>query len=141
MQTNFLPVLRNLVSAYQGFERYSAPDLRSMGLTMTQFDVIATLGNQPPMTCKELGEKTLVTKGTLTGVLERLESKGILERKLNPDDARSQMIGLTMEGQKLFERVFPAHLQYLGKAFNQLSTKELAELSNVLQTLTTVFGK
>ncbi|WP_353431893.1 MarR family transcriptional regulator [Polynucleobacter sp. MWH-UH23A] len=141
MQTNFLPVLRNLVSAYQGFERYSAPDLRSMGLTMTQFDVIATLGNQPPMTCKELGEKTLVTKGTLTGVLERLESKGILDRKLNPDDARSQMIGLTIEGQKLFERVFPAHLQYLGKAFNQLSAKELAELSNVLQTLTTVFDK
>ena len=141
MQANFLPVLRNLVSAYQAFERYSAPDLRSMGLTMTQFDVIATLGNQPPMTCKELGEKTLVTKGTLTGVLERLESKGILERKLNPEDARSQMIGLTLEGQKLFEKVFPAHLQHLGKAFNQLSTKELAELSNALQTLTTVFDK
>lgn len=141
MQTNFLPVLRNLVSAYQAFERYSAPDLRSMGLTMTQFDVIATLGNQPPMTCKDLGEKTLVTKGTLTGVLERLESKGILERKLNPEDARSQMIGLTSEGQKLFEKVFPAHLQHLDKAFNQLSTKELAELSNALQTLTTVFDK
>ena len=141
MQKNFLPVLRNLVSAYQAFERYSAPDLRSMGLTMTQFDVIATLGNQPPMTCKELGEKTLVTKGTLTGVLERLESKGLLERKLNPEDARSQMIGLTIEGQKLFEKVFPAHLQHLGKAFNQLSTKELADLSNALQTLTTVFDK
>ncbi len=141
MQANFLPVLRNLVSAYEAFERYSAPDLRSMGLTMTQFDVIATLGNQPPMTCKELGEKTLVTKGTLTGVLERLESKGILERKLNPEDARSQMIGLTIEGQKLFEKVFPAHLQHLDKAFNQLSTKELAELSNALQTLTTVFDK
>ena len=141
MQANFLPVLRNLVSAYQAFERYSAPDLRSMGLTMTQFDVIATLGNQPPMTCKELGEKTLVTKGTLTGVLERLESKGILERKLNPEDARSQMIGLTIEGQQLFEKVFPAHLQHLGKAFNQLSPKELAELSKALQTLTTIFDK
>jgi DNA-binding MarR family transcriptional regulator len=128
-----------LVSAYQAFERFSAPDLRAMGLTMTQFDVIATLGNQPPMTCKELGEKTLVTKGTLTGVLERLESKGILERKLNPEDARSQMIGLTIEGQKLFERVFPAHLQHLGRAFNQLSTGELEKLSTALQTLTNTF--
>lgn len=141
MQTHFLPVLRNLVSTYQAFERYSAPDLRLMGLTMTQFDVIATLGNQPPMTCKELGEKTLVTKGTLTGVLERLESKGILERKLNPDDARSQMIGLTIDGQKLFEKVFPAHLRHLEKAFNQLNTKELTELSKSLQILTTVFDK
>jgi len=99
----FLPTLRELALAYQAFERYSAPDLSAMGLTTTQFDVIATLGNQPPMTCKALGERTLVTKGTLTGVLERLESKGILERKTNPEDARSQMIGLTKEGQTLFE--------------------------------------
>jgi MarR family transcriptional regulator, 2-MHQ and catechol-resistance regulon repressor len=139
MQTNFLPVLRNLVSAYQAFERYSAPDLRSMGLTMTQFDVIATLGNQPPMTCKELGEKTLVTKGTLTGVLERLETKGILERKLNPEDARSQMIGLTIEGQRLFEKVFPAHLMHLNQAFQKLSPGQMKELQGSLRALEDIF--
>ncbi len=136
---NFLPTLRNLVSAYQSFERYSAPDVKAMGLTTTQFDVIATLGNQPPMTCKDLGEKTLVTKGTLTGVLERLEVKGILERKLNPEDARSQMIGLTKEGQALFERVFPMHLQQLEKAFSKLSEKELAEVTKSLQVINHIF--
>jgi len=135
----FLPTLRNLVSAYQAFERYSAPDVKAMGLTTTQFDVIATLGNQPPMTCKELGEKTLVTKGTLTGVLERLEAKGILERKLNPEDARSQMIGLTQVGQTLFEKVFPAHLNHLDKAFQKLSAKELVEITSSLQLLKNVF--
>ena len=136
---NFLPALRNLVSAYQSFERYSAPDVKAMGLTTTQFDVIATLGNQPPMTCKELGEKTLVTKGTLTGVLERLEIKGILERKLNPEDARSQMIGLTPKGQSLFEKVFPAHLQHLEKAFSKLTEKELSEATKSLQAINTIF--
>ena len=137
---NFLPTLRNLVSAYQSFERYSAPDVKAMGLTTTQFDVIATLGNQPPMTCKDLGEKTLVTKGTLTGVLERLEVKGILERKLNPEDARSQMIGLTKKGQQLFEKVFPEHLQHLQKAFGQLSKQDLHDLTQSLQKLKAVFN-
>ena len=136
---NFLPALRNLVSAYQAFERYSAPDVKAMGLTTTQFDVIATLGNQPPMTCKELGERTLVTKGTLTGVLERLEAKGILERKLNPEDARSQMIGLTTAGQNLFEKVFPAHLKHLEKAFSKLSAKELSEVTKSLQSINYIF--
>lgn len=140
-QMNFLPALRNLVSAYQAFERYSAPDVKAMGLTTTQFDVIATLGNQPPMTCKELGEKTLVTKGTLTGVLERLESKGIVERKLNPGDARSQMIGLTAAGQSLFEKVFPAHLQHLEKAFSKLSEQELSEVTKSLQSMNHIFTK
>lgn len=136
---NFLPTLRSLVSAYQAFERYSAPDVKAMGLTTTQFDVIATLGNQPPMTCKELGEKTLVTKGTLTGVLERLEAKGIVERKANQEDARSQMICLTASGQKLFEKVFPAHLQHLEKAFQKLNAKELAGITQSLQTLNNIF--
>lgn len=138
---SFLPILRNLVTAYQSFERYSAPDVKSMGLTMTQFDVIATLGNQPPMTCKELGERTLVTKGTLTGVLERLETKGILERKINPDDARSQKIGLTHAGQQLFEKVFPAHLKHLEKAFEKLSTTQMEALQESLKTLESIFNK
>lgn len=136
---NFFPTLCSLVSAYQSFERYSIPDVKAMGLTITQFDVIATLGNQRPMTCKDLGEKTLVTKGTLTGVLERLEAKEILECKLNPKDACSQLIGLTQVGQDLFERVFPAHLQHLEKAFSKLSEKELLEINQALQTINRIF--
>ena len=135
---NFLPTLKNLVLTYQSFEQYSAPHIKSMGLTMTQFDVIATLGNQPPMTCKELGDKTLVTKGTLTGVLERLEAKGIIQRSVNQSDARSQMIALTKKGQQLFEKVFPDHLQHLEKAFGQLTKQDLNELTLALQKLRAV---
>ena len=136
---NFLPVLRNLVSAYQAFERYSAPHIAGMGLTMTQFDVIATLGNQLPMSCKELGEKTLVTKGTLTGVLERLEAKGLILRQANSEDARSQLIGLTSEGQSVFEKVFPEHLEFLNKAFKKLSSDELQQLEKSLKLLKDIF--
>ena len=137
----FLPVLRSLVCTYQSFERYSALDVKAMGLTTTQFDVIATLGNQPPMTCKELGEKTLVTKGTLTGVLERLEGKGILEKMLNPEDGRSQMIGLTKNGQALFEKIFPRHMQHLDVAFKKLTTKQIQDVQRSLDQLKEIFNE
>ena len=136
---NFLPVLRNLVSSYQAFERYSAPNIKALGLTTTQFDVLATLGNQPPMSCKELGEKTLVTKGTLTGVLERLEVKGLITRQANIEDARSQLIGLTQEGQIVFEKVFPEHLEYLNAAFKKLSPSELKQIEESLKLLKDIF--
>ncbi|MBU3540043.1 MarR family winged helix-turn-helix transcriptional regulator [Polynucleobacter sp. UB-Tiil-W10] len=136
---NFLPSLRNLVSSYQAFERYSAPHIKGLGLTLTQFDVIATLGNQPPMSCKQLGEKTLVTKGTLTGVLERLEVKGLIQRQLNAKDARSQLIGLTQEGQALFEKVFPVHLEYLNQAFKKLTPEQLKQLEESLKLLKDIF--
>jgi len=90
------------------------------------------------MTCKDLGDKTLVTKGTLTGVLERLESKGVIQRSVNQSDARSQMIALTKKGQQLFEKVFPEHLQHLQKAFGQLSKQDLNELTLALQKLRAV---
>ena len=137
----FLPSLKELVLATQAFEQYSATHTRSMGLTMTQFDVLATLGNQPPMTCKELGEKTLVTKGTLTGVLDRLEAKQLITRVVNSEDARSQKIGLTAKGQKLFEKVFPAHLEYLSTIFNHLSSKELTQMNQSLRALRMAFEK
>lgn len=136
---NFLPTLRDLVVVYQAFERYSAPNIKALGLTMTQFDVIATLGNQPPMTCKELGEKTLVTKGTLTGVLERLELKGVIFREANSGDGRSQLIALTKEGQQLFEKVFPEHLDFLNQAFSKLSNEENVEIQHALKKLNGIF--
>ncbi len=136
---NFLPTLRDLVVVYQAFERYSAPNIKALGLTMTQFDVIATLGNQPPMTCKELGEKTLVTKGTLTGVLERLELKGVIFREANSGDGRSQLIALTKEGQQLFEKVFPEHLDFLNQAFSKLSNEENVEIQHALKKLNNIF--
>ncbi|MDF9788901.1 MarR family winged helix-turn-helix transcriptional regulator [Polynucleobacter sphagniphilus] len=136
---NFLPTLRDLVIVYQAFERYSAPNIKALGLTMTQFDVIATLGNQPPMTCKELGEKTLVTKGTLTGVLERLELKGVIFREANSGDGRSQLIALTKEGQQLFEKVFPEHLDFLNQAFSKLSNEENVEIQHALKKLNSIF--
>ena len=92
----FLPLMRELVRCYQAFEQYSAAHIRELGLTPAQFDVIATLGNTEGMTFKELGEKTLITKGTLTGVVDRLVEKGLVTRKDHPCDARCFKVVLTL---------------------------------------------
>ena len=136
---SFLPTLRELVRTYQSFVDYSAPHIKQMNLTHSQFDVIATLGNQPPMTCKEIGEKTLITKGTLTGVLERLEDKGLIKKYLNTEDGRSYKTGLTKEGQKVFDKSFNEHLVYLEKAFGKLSKKDLETTTTLLKSLRKAF--
>jgi DNA-binding MarR family transcriptional regulator len=61
----FLPAMRELVRAYQAFSAYSEAHVRQFDLTPAQFDVIATLGNTNGMSMGEIGEKTLITKGTL----------------------------------------------------------------------------
>ena len=96
----FLKVLRPLVEAYFAFLRKDDRNIRRLGLTSAQFDVIATLGNTSGMSCKELTKQTLVTKGTLTGVLDRLEVKGLIERIPSKVDRRSIFIRLTSKGNR-----------------------------------------
>lgn len=135
----FLPVIRELVRCYQAFESYSSRHVRTLGLTSPQFDIIATLGNTPGMTFRELGEKTLITKGTLTGVVDRLEAKHLVRRLPSPTDGRCQIVQLTARGEAVFAKVFPAHVAYVGSAFSELSHEELHQMQDALKRLGSVF--
>ncbi|OZA12594.1 MAG: MarR family transcriptional regulator, partial [Hydrogenophilales bacterium 17-62-8] len=88
----FLPTVQAMVQCYQAFEMNTAAHIRSLGLTPPQFDIIATLGNTQGITASVLGEKTLITKGTLTGVVDRLVARGWVERAAHDSDRRCQIV-------------------------------------------------
>ncbi len=137
---NFMPIIKKLARTFQAFEGYSSPHIRSMGLTPVQFDVIATLANQEPMTFKELGDKTLISKSSLTGVVERMVQKDFVTCIDNESDARSQKLKLTVKGQRTFEKVFPAHLSHLQIAFDHLTNEQLHDIEKSLQCLHSIFN-
>lgn len=113
MAERFLRSMRLLAECSQEFARRSQENLRRhTNLTPAQFDIIATLGNTPGMTFKELGEKTLITKGTLTGVVDRLESRGLVARVLQLEDRRSTVVRLTPAGEAEFATVFATQIAY-----------------------------
>ena len=140
LDKRFMRVVRELMECAQGFERLSSAHVRELGLTPAQFDIVATLGNTQGMSCKELGEKTLITKGTMTGVLDRLEDKGLLTRHPSPDDGRSWNLKLTRKGQNLFEQVFPEHVNYMRPYFAQFSESELEAMRAQLHRLRLAFA-
>lgn len=127
-----LKVIRPLVEAYLAFSRTDNRHIRAMKLTPAQFDVIATLGDTDGLTCSELSEATLVTKGTLTGVLDRLAAKGLIRRDRVARDRRTVSIRLTDKGDALFRKTYGAHIAYLRpffeRAFNKQQANQAAEL-------------
>lgn len=131
----WLPVLRELVRTYQAFSTCSGRHVGSLGLTSAQFDVVSTLGNTSGMTFKELGEHTLITKGALTGIIDRMEEKGLVRRMALQDDRRSILAQLTPKGEALFEEVFPAHIRYLRSRFTRLTESERKDLVRLLKKL------
>lgn len=130
-----VPVIRELTRCYQAFERASDAHIRRMGLTPPQFDIVATLGNTPGMAFKELGSRTLITKGTLTGVVDRLAARGLVERAASPDDGRSTIVRLTAAGERVFREVFEPHLAFLAPAVESLPECGRKELEKRLRQL------
>ncbi len=135
MAERFFRSLRLLAQCYQTFEQLSAVDVRRAQLTPSQFDIIATLGNTTGMSFKELGDKTLITKGTLTGVVDRLEAKGLVKRISQADDRRCTIVRLTAAGQREFERTFPIHVQHCKQPFLDYTEQDLMALERELGRL------
>ncbi|MYN06692.1 MarR family winged helix-turn-helix transcriptional regulator [Pseudoduganella aquatica] len=140
MGERYLKSIRLLAECMQGFERLSGEHVRECGLTHAQFDIIATLGNTEGMSYKELGDKTLITKGTMTGVIERLEQKGLVERQRSLDDKRSWFIRLTPQGEQVFRDVFPKVISRGGDVFANYSDDDFAALEKVLSGLKQVIS-
>ncbi|MBI1890959.1 MAG: MarR family transcriptional regulator [Burkholderiales bacterium] len=135
MAERFFRSIRLLAQCYQAFEQLSAAHIRSLDLTPSQFDIIATLGNTEGMTFKDLGEKTLITKGTLTGVIDRLEVKGLVKRVNQSDDRRCTQVQLTKQGQLEFERIFKPHVEHCRQAFRNYGETDFVRLERELGRL------
>ncbi|WP_396135807.1 MarR family winged helix-turn-helix transcriptional regulator [Chamaesiphon sp. VAR_69_metabat_338] len=136
---SFLPVVRELATAYQALAAYSEAHVRQFDLTPAQFDVIATLGNTNGLCMGELGEKTLITKGTLTGVIDRLIQKQLVCRETPAENRRNVLVQLTPAGQAVFDRVFPLHLAHLKERFDKIDPVELELLKVLLGRLRQAF--
>ena len=132
----FLRILRPLVEAYQAIFEVGDRHIRSMGLTPAQFDVIAELGGTQGMTCVELSESTLLAKASLTGIIDRLEEKGLVTRQVVAHDRRATHVCLTKKGESMYRTCFPAQANLMRPYFEKaLSQQEISILQDMLYRL------
>lgn len=136
MTERYLRSIRLLAECFHAFERQSGANIRyRTGLTPSQFDIVATLGNTPGMSFKELGERTLITKGTLTGVIDRLQEKGFVERVTQLEDRRSTLVRLTKQGEAEFKRVFAPQIAFGKQSFVNYGEQDFDALDKELARL------
>lgn len=119
-----------------------APRLEScfagFDLSAWEFDMLATLrraGAPYRLSPTELFSTLMVTSGTMTHRLKRLETRGLVTREPNADDARSLLVQLTGAGLALIERAVEAHLENERRILSALPTTMLADLDTALSAL------
>ena len=90
-----------IYSAGMAIQRLYKPWLDQLGLTYPQYLVLNVLWQEDEQTVGHIGEKLALESSTLTPLLKRLESAGLLRRTRNPHNERQVVIGLTDEGRAL----------------------------------------
>ena len=81
--------------------RMYKPLLDPLGLTYTGYIVMLVLWERDTLTIKELGERLSLDTGTLTPLLKKMESDGLLKRRRDPHDERQVRLYLTAKGRQL----------------------------------------
>ena len=82
--------------------------LEKLDLTAPQLYVMATIGYAGQLPFNEIGAKMMVTVSNLTGIVDRLEEKGLVARERDTGDRRIVHVKLTAKGQKLYKTSIPA---------------------------------
>ncbi|AKJ28346.1 MarR family transcriptional regulator [Caldimonas brevitalea] len=108
------------------------------GISGGEFDVLATLRRSGPpysLAPTALFSALMVTSGTMTHRLQRLEASGWVERVPNEADARSLLVQLTPKGRAMIDRAVEAHVDNERRILADLKPAELAALDAQLARL------
>lgn len=124
MARTFYRIQRRIVVALAGH-----------GVTLPQFDVLATLRFSEGVTQQELAERLLVTKGNVCGVLDRLERLRWVERRPDPSDKRVNRLYPTHAGRRKIGLILPEHDALVVHAMRTLPGTDVKSLRRLLEEL------
>ncbi|WP_136808159.1 MarR family winged helix-turn-helix transcriptional regulator [Desulfosediminicola flagellatus] len=124
-----------LVEFYDKINSWEHSVVKGSGLSPAQMHTIEVIGHHQDMRMKELAERLGVTTGTLTVAVDKLERKGLVERKPHHSDRRSWFVALTAKGQAAFAQHDRFHNDFTKDISEGLTNKEITMFSSLLSKL------
>ena len=144
IQTRAHEAALNVVFTASMFAREAYLLLRPYGLTDSQFNVLHLLRYQsgPDGTLNQtrLGSMLLVNRSNVTGLIDRMEQAGWVERMDDPGDRRVKLVRLTAAGRRLLDRADKAYEVRVAEVIGALSGSEQAELCRLLERVRRPLG-
>jgi len=106
--------------------------LREIGLSVPQCDVLTTLTEAEGVSQQELAKRLYVTKGNISGLLDRLESAGLVERRSTATDRRQYEIYLTAAGRTAADKAIALQRSFIDGTLGRMSDADLLAVENML---------
>jgi MarR family 2-MHQ and catechol resistance regulon transcriptional repressor len=124
-----------LWKAAKAVEKVDKASIAETGLGLSDFAIMEALLHKGPLTINQIGKKVLLTSGSMTVAVNRLESRGLVKRIQDPADGRCFYVHLTKEGRKTIKTAYANHERNLEKIARVLSDDERTELVQLLKKI------
>ena len=131
-----LEIIGRVMVIADQLERSVAAALEPHGLTLGQFDILATLRRQGPngaLTPTLLLRSVMLSSGGMTGRLDKLEEAGLVSRAADPDDRRGVVVRLTAKGRRLIDQATGSRFAEAERSLPHFSADELQTLADLLR--------
>jgi MarR family transcriptional regulator, 2-MHQ and catechol-resistance regulon repressor len=130
-----LKLLVVLARAHAAVTAHLNAQVAAHELTLTEFGILEVLYHKGPLLLGEVQRRILVSSGGVTYLVDRLERKGLVERRACPEDRRARYAALTEEGEALISRIFPDHARMITEVMDTLTLEEQREAIDLLRKL------
>ena len=107
------------------------------GVTPVQYAGLQTVRRSPGIDQRTLARSIGLDTSTVAGVIDRLESRGLMMRSSSPDDRRVRLLNLTDEGLALLDEIQPAMLRAQQRILEPLSKKDQQEFMRMIRSVVT----
>src|SRR5262249_16314799 len=131
---------RTLIRTFGMLERAMQPYFAQFGISGSQWGVLRNLHRAEQegisgLRLLDLSERFLIRPPSVTGVVDRLERAGLVQRDGSPTDLRAKQVVLTPRGRELVERVLQAHQSHIERVMSGLTLDEQTDLQRLLARL------
>jgi len=116
----------------QRIARLAARVMRATGLSVPQFDLLSTLSEREGTTQQEIAERLYVTKGNISGLIDRMAEAGLVERRALPQDRRSHALYITDAGREALARGDALQRDMIARTLGQLPDTDIRALHDIL---------
>ncbi len=135
MDTSGVHLWLILWKAFDSLREHAERHIHSLGIGLSDFGILEALLHKGPLPVNVIGNLMRLTSGSITAAVDRLERKGLVERRNDPADRRTRVVHLTEPGRKLIACAFADHQAAMERAASALTPAERAEAIGLLKKL------
>jgi DNA-binding MarR family transcriptional regulator len=126
---------RSMVNNWKRFQHDAEKNLLRLGLTLAELRILRVIREQGSSPMNRFSAETMLSQPSITGIIDKLEEGGLVERVRSLEDRREVLIAITAKGNEVYAKGMDLHKQFVEKALSALDAEEVQTVVSLLKKL------